>query len=63
MHILWAYKIVADNNKGYLLSEEIYVWFKLPKPNEEDATGDVPSSLPGTTGLPYKSVCVTEVIL
>ena len=50
-------KTVADNNKGYLLPEEIYVLFKLLKPDEENATGEGPSSLPGTTGLPH-DVCV-----
>ena len=35
-------KTVADNNRGFLLSAEIYdVLFKLLKSDEENATGDV----------------------
>ena len=35
-------KTIADNNKGYLLSREIYdVQYKLLKSDEENATGDV----------------------
>ena len=38
----WLVKTIAANEKGYLLSAEIYdVLFKLLKSDEENATGDV----------------------